>query len=104
MPAKTAQVDLDDSAVLRLMQDPNVTAQFPFLASAMARSTNQAKNCGRCSKRHRQPPQVDYNLIRRQLAELPVKQKLQLKALLHTEQIVVRYQNANGQRVKLVMK
>jgi hypothetical protein len=100
MPEPTPQVDLTDDVLMKMMHDPNFTTTFPFLATTIARATARKAGCGGCAKKNRSRA-VNFNLVRRQLAEMPAERKARLKQILDTKQIVIRYTQASGQSMKL---
>jgi hypothetical protein len=98
---KTPNVDLTDDNLVRIMRDPNFTIAFPFLATAMARAQGTTKKCGGCGRKKRANRHIDFNLIRRQIVELPVAEKGRMKALLNTNQVIIHYLKTNGQKHKI---
>ena len=101
MSTPIPQLQIDDETLRQMMQDPNVTSRFPFLATTLARANAQKAGCSGCTAKRRRPAVVDYGVVRRQLAEMPLQQKAKLKQVLNAKQVVIRYNRPNGQVVKL---
>lgn len=84
-------VTIEDHVILRMIRDERFLTEFPYLQTqkqALATTT-----C--CGGKNRQARQVDYNAVKRYLAELPDDKKLRLKQLLPAQQARVHYRADN---------
>lgn len=100
--ADAARVNIDDVAVVKLLNDPNARRTFPFLATKYAQITAGAKagDCGGCRKK-KTNNQAIYADVRRSIAQMPVTEKRKFRDLLKTKQVVVSYNNGRGKKITM---
>lgn len=90
---------MNDQEVAKILNDPNMRRAFPFLATAHARITSQAKQSTGCCGKKKTANTADYEGIRRSIAELPLDQKAKFKQLSGGKQVVVTYLLRPGKKV-----
>lgn len=95
-------IRITDQIIEQMVQDPKISAEFPFLAKPPTkRLTKVKRGCGGCGgTRRRARTVVNTNAIRRRLAELPENRAKQLKDMLGVKKIRVTYKKKIGGRKK----
>lgn len=103
MADRIPRIELTDDVLFQMMQNPQITQRFPFLGTAMLRSSPaKAKGCASpCGRKKTRIP-TDMATLRKQVADLPLSEKSAMKQLLNTQQIVVRYTQPSGKPFKLM--
>lgn len=94
-------VVLEDALVRQMLNNPNFTKAFPFMAVASkAAATSGKKACTPCQAKQRNNV-ADLNSIKARIASLPTQSKQQLKGLLRTQKVRVYFRNSQGLLVKM---
>jgi hypothetical protein len=89
-----SQMTVADGVLLSMASNPMFRKQFPFLNSLHQQGRRPQRSCGSCG---RKKTEADlYSRAKEALAHLPPAKQQQLKALLNTEKIRVRWIDANG--------
>jgi len=95
--ALTQRTTINDAKVQELINDPTMRTKFPFLASAY-RKMQAGPGCGGCGRKTSNKT-VHLAAARAAIAAMPVQQKAQLKSILGTRQVSVKYNNGRGKNI-----
>ena len=100
MSAPSPQFTLDDQQVLRLMRSASFRRDFPHLDHAFNAGIRRKGGCGRCGRK-KAVNTFDLRSVRKAVANLPNEQKVKLKKVLNTKQVIVTYADDNNRVIKL---
>lgn len=93
--AQQKLVRLDDATLSNLLQNKAVVDRFPFL-SHMAKSVKTTRGCGSCGGGRSRGERLDFNGVRKTIANMQPAEQDVFKKLLNTSRVRVYYTDDRG--------